>query len=436
MIWRGEAPYKDHLLCRTQEDLDGLLDEHREAAEALVAGSEWPGHDRLLVVCVDQIEERVVGVTSETADSELLFVVAEDRRNEGIGQLMVGALLPELGDVTEDEALSEDWYAPYLAVAGSSEGAGFLHSLTNEFGWKALALIDWSGFDEERDLWRKHRDEEKGRKRVLPPPRICEDLLEVQIYTWPDGSDVLLQIDTRHEHGDAFLVVRWIDLPSTWRDPTTGENDDPVFAIDPEHETGGHQRVTLDGTKRFPAALERKMVGLFLDLGIERPGSFQSSLVSWSSGDPVVVYPRFVPDDRWAARYDEARAWLDSGTKDDLLDEVPFFYLYRGKLAFKTFVNRPMETTKLTDEGWTAVWRANEGSSTWSMTLEGAVDEALFRELVLPESKRAAWEAERVERGTMLVPTAEEEEVFRLLGETLPFWWSSDRLVEWLRGRQ
>lgn len=435
-ILRGPTPYKDHLLCRTQEDLDGLRDEYRAEAEALVAASEWPEFDRLLVVCVDEKEDRVVGVTSETGDSEVLFLVAEDRRGEGIGQLMVEALLPEVEDVTEAEVLDEDWAAPYHAVAGSYDGAGFLHSLTGSLGWKAFALIEWSGFDEEKSLWRQDRARELGKKRVLPGLRRSgpdeQYIDEYRIYEWPDGSDALLQLDAYH--GEVYLVVRWIDLPSTWLDPTTGENEDPTFAVDSASESGGHQHVTLSGGRRFPAELEKKMVGLFLDLGVER--SLQSPSLVQSDLVQVVRYPRFVPEERWAARYDEARAWVGSQTKDDLLDEVPLFYLYRGQIEIRTFVDRPNQLVTKGEEGWTATWGWNDRSSTWNATLEGAVDEVLSRELVLPESAREEWDREHVERGTMLCPTEDEALIFRMMGETLPLWWDIEPLEAWLAGRQ
>lgn len=262
-LLRGQAPYRDHLLCRTEADLHGLLDEHRAAAEELIEQSEWPGFTEIVVSCVDEETGELVGVTSATGD-DLLFLVVEDRQGEGIGQLMAEALAEGLpADLTEEEAASEDYAPPWSAIAGSEAGASLLASLTQKLGWKAFALIDWSGYHEEKELWREYLEQTRSSLRELPPLRNDDAVRELLVYRWADGSQAVLQVT----HRDIVLLeVRWRGLPRNWIDPTTGKDSFPAFSIDPPSEAGGHQYLTLSNSHRFPDELERKVLGLLLDL--------------------------------------------------------------------------------------------------------------------------------------------------------------------------
>lgn len=433
-ILRGKAPYRDHLLCRTGEDLDGLLDEHREAAEALIASSEWPGFDHVVVACVDEREDELVGVTSAWGD-DLLFLVVEDRQGEGLGQLMAEALsegLPE--DLTEEEAASDDYQAPWSAIAGSEAGASLLASLPNKLGWKAYALIEWSGYDEEKEMWREYLEEASSGPRDLPPLRNDDRVSEILVYRWQDGSQAVLQL----EAGEVMLEVRWVHLPRTWIDPTTGKDTFPAFSVDSPTETGGHRHLTLSNSRRFPEELERKVLGLLLDLGVERPYN-QPSLVNHQWGVHAVGrYPRFVSDERWAGRYEEAKRSYQHQERDRLLGLVVGFQLHRGHLQVISSLYGPAVRNRVDEGGWTAEWSGTGAQvcSTFSRDLVEAVDEVLQSELVLPESQLESWEKEHVERGELVAPAPEEMVVYNLLGEECPIWWEFGRLLAWAKERR
>lgn len=155
-IHRGEE-WKAHLVCYTGRDLSDLREDLLEEAQKMTEASYWRGFDDLESVCVDEEKELVVGTTSINSDNEILFLVDRNRRQEGIATLMVESLMPRVQEATEESVLSGDWSPPYSAVAGSEEGASFLHSLSGRFGWKAWALIDWSGFDEEKAMFLEDR---------------------------------------------------------------------------------------------------------------------------------------------------------------------------------------------------------------------------------------------------------------------------------------
>lgn len=432
--FRGKTPYRDHLLCRTGEDLDGLSDEHREAAEELIASSRWSGFDHIVVACVDEREDELVGVTSATGD-ELLFLVVDDRRGEGIGQLMAEALAEELPeDLTEEEAASEDYQAPWSAIAGSEAGASLLASLPNKLGWKAFALIEWSGYDEEKEMWREYLEEARSRPRDLPLLRNDDRVVEILVYRWKDGSQAVLQL----EAGEVMLEVRWVHLPRTWIDPTTGKDTFPVFSVDSPSETGGHRHLTMSNSHRFPEELERKVLGLLLDLGVERPYN-QPSLVHHQWGAHAVGrYPRFVSDERWAGRYEEAQKTCRQMERDRLLGVVVGFQLHLGHLQVVSSIYEPAAWKKVDHRGWTAEWSGTGAQvcTAFSTSVEEAVDEALRSELVLPESQREAWEKEHVERGELVTPTPEEMSVYNLLGEECPIWWEFDCLLAWVEERR
>lgn len=170
----GAAPFQDHIAVYTGEELQQVIDSADPAglidqADTLIADSEWPGFDQILALAVDESTTdedgepigpegyRVVGVISDDGSGELLFLVDEEYQGQRIGRLMVQALLPEVDEATEEEVLNGDWSPPYHAIAGSEAGASFLHSLPQHFGWKAFALIGWSGYDDELEGWRESR---------------------------------------------------------------------------------------------------------------------------------------------------------------------------------------------------------------------------------------------------------------------------------------
>lgn len=203
----GRAPYQDHIVVYTGEDLQALMDSDDPAglidqADTLIANSEWPGFNQLLALAVDESTtdedgepigpagHRVAGIISDDGTGELLFLVDEEYQGQRIGRLMVKGLLPEVDEATKEEVISGDWSPPYSAIAGSEAGAAFLHSLPNEFGWKAYALIEWSGYDEDLELWREQQEEEEhaGSRHAGARIDVLRDMAIKQLQKAEPGS--------------------------------------------------------------------------------------------------------------------------------------------------------------------------------------------------------------------------------------------------------
>lgn len=55
---------------------------------------------------------------------------------------------------------------------------------------------------------------------------------------------------------------------------------------------------------------------------------------------------------------------------------------------------------------------------------------------ILPESKREWWERTQIERGTFVLPSPEEVEVFRILEEELPLLWPPETFEPWIETNQ
>jgi len=266
---------------------------------------------------------------------------------------------------------------------------------------------------------------------------------ERKIYEWADGSDAVVRLENfQGAVGDADLVVRWRGLGV---DPVNGQNYDPIFAFDPFEnrdepgEMRDRQILANHYAQSFPTALRKKLLGLFLDLGVGRPCSSPDLVSTQVGNEPTVPCPRFIPDDLWARRYEEARLVISDFEK---LQEP-----YLGEVRCLHIANHVGLGYV---QPWRAIWNferlaVSHGQplrarwyfkrSAMSDSFEGVVDRVLDREMILPESERTGWEAAHVERGTLLLPTREEVELFRLLGEPLPFWWPQVKLAEWLRER-
>jgi len=274
---------------------------------------------------------------------------------------------------------------------------------------------------------------------------------ERKIYEWADGSYAVVRLDNfQRVGGAADLVVRW-----------RGQNADIIFAFNPFEnrdepgEMRGRQILVYYLVQSFPTALRKKLLGLFLDLGVGRPCS-SSDLVSTQAGNaPSVPYPRFIPDDLWARRYEEvprteSQPWSPSKLEaEPYLGEIRCLHIANLGLGY----GQPWRAMWYTSMVYVPVWPSSTvptpmyGDRAWfdgvayfkrsamSDSFEGVVDRVLDWEMILPESERAGWEAAHVERGTLLLPTREEVELFRLLGEPLPFWWPQVKLAEWLRER-
>lgn len=254
------------------------------------------------------------------------------------------------------------------------------------------------------------------------------------VYEWPDG--VFVEMIVRRDSGlyGALFSIRRPDSSA------------PLFtmelvarAFQKKFELPMMVAFKSGSTSRpIDRAYLPKLIGFLLDLGVRRyPTSIhRRSLIAKDGGpsqkEDYAPYPRFVPDIRWESRYEEAKRFtqrehLAWSVEADLVTEK-----YLGLL--KSFEILPPEF--YLDDIWHATYSSMAIEHIESTYFHGLIDRVLDEELILPESGKTAWEAAHVERGTFVLPSQEEVEVYRILDEMLPLLLPMEQLEEWLRGQE
>lgn len=251
-------------------------------------------------------------------------------------------------------------------------------------------------------------------------------LTRFPVYVWPDGSEVELRIRAPGAvvsggvppHDSNLLMVKFPDETRLALRLKLGSESNW-----PAREWKYFIKKSWVGSDFSGADVpenRKKLLGFLYDLKLPMIGSSQYLVMNQNELDWIdFMGPTFIPDQTFEQRYEEARK---GG---------------RWKKIYAPFL--PGSKIKELHNGlWSATFpslseiRIREYRST---TLEEAVDWLLKETLVFPESQRSAWEAANVERGTWLLPTAEEIEIFHLLDEPLPFTWGYEELERWLMNR-
>ncbi len=238
----------------------------------------------------------------------------------------------------------------------------------------------------------------------------------VPIYRWQDGAEASVPAV---EEAEGAVEVKF-RFKSMYEPPLT------IFLAQPGEEGGRRVAWTI---RRSPLTRdsERKVASFLVGLGVEMSIFFPSLLVTNDEDASLVRYPRFVPDERFANRYAEAQALFDSGTSGTFLGVLPDVTARRPALVPRIDADAGQQMVLITI--------AHSGVGASGLTTPLAVDEFAKKQLLLPESSRERWERENIERGTWLIPSAEEVELYQMLGEGLPFWWGGDRFAAWLLER-
>lgn len=253
------------------------------------------------------------------------------------------------------------------------------------------------------------------------------------IYQWSDGSIVEMSPITQFgEGGRLRLCFRGL-LDSSSSSPTeyllsfmiSLNPDRAAFASSPSLANLMRQRgVSEEGVIEKYPQIQAQIRGLLLDLGVapNRAGV----LLRGASGD--ITTPLFVSEDLWNKRFELAK---DKSFGDNSFEAVPDYMgvgtIHRLQIAYDRL-----------NMNWRVFWIFGGSGgevSTTSDTFENAVGAVMKNNNIRPESERDSWEEESVERGTFLIPTPEEVEVFRILDEPLPFFLPGDEAGEWVRGR-
>lgn len=240
--------------------------------------------------------------------------------------------------------------------------------------------------------------------------------VEAVIYRWPDGSIVTCVVgDLLSGLGDLYFEICSPGEPKVelWLNGSTLFGEGPI-----------------------DEPTSKKVLGFFLDLGASRP--FLSSNLGLQLRAVPLQVPVYVPNDLWRNRFDQARQILQSKQSGDLL-------LWEVDIYIETENGEEDEEGERDeDSGWdhdrssvflTGLDEASFGFDFEGGSVEEVVDDFTSEHLILPESGQEAWESESVDRGSWVLPTLEEVEVYRALGEQLPFWWELEKLEAWLRER-
>lgn len=276
-----------------------------------------------------------------------------------------------------------------------------------------------------------------------------------KIYEWGDG----FRVDMIHvpNHRPKFMVVP-SRKPSRMRDFAlfTPEPGPPIHLL---LRLGESVNLHFRDEKRSWDYLqqERRLAGFALDLGIVKNVFFEGLFETGDWEDPSLVrYPKFVPDERFERRIEEAMEMWDScsswpkhqkksknrnflGCVHGMQMEVNHHQMLlswdvNGSGRRRTISSYRQYTPKAGEARQTP--KVQNAHPDLERVTERLVDMMLQSEgLVLPESSRQAWEEENVLKGKFLIPSPEEVEVFRILEEPLPFFWGDEALVQWLEGQ-
>ncbi len=240
-------------------------------------------------------------------------------------------------------------------------------------------------------------------------------MIRLRVYGWPDGE--IVQIDTLDE--DRV----WLNLP---------RGAPNAAQIEIVH---GRAKVwsvpALNG--RLDPLTERRIRAFLIDLGVQ------------SDPSGVVRMPTFVPDALWERRYEEAdrfvfkdEAVLGRRERDGAgrvwTTQAKNGERYLGVLSGLEIYDPDFRGT----DAWSAMWVNGgpiRGGDLQGPYFHQVVDRTLDEAMIFPEGVRTAWLAEHAEFGSWIFPSAEEVELFRLLGEDLPLLWPADRLRAWLEER-
>lgn len=248
---------------------------------------------------------------------------------------------------------------------------------------------------------------------------------QIPIYEWPDGS--FLSVLLREEGRDLLTgyVASFLPDVEIELQPETGV----VYTYNNQI---GNPPISASENQ------QKKILGWILDMGFQIYPLRMYSEISPGSGQKVQIgrYPRWIPDETWNLRYlSFSLNFWESAT--------PFLGVIRG------MVKEFQYSASFENDGIIVSWRTNSVGSSGSVYAEldetpeskeravvKIVDQICSSELLLPESQREAWESAHSERGRFTQLSPEQIELYRLLGEPLPYLLPTEELREWLSARQ
>lgn len=266
------------------------------------------------------------------------------------------------------------------------------------------------------------------------------------IYRWRDGSEVKLKLSVYPRANilngvtvlsDEGVVEFAMSVPGQWATVYLSPSiaDHPIVSV---------QDPSVNLFRSMPAS---KVRGFVYDLGADRYLPYSRNLLlslGRSRVNGLLPTPRWVSDEVWARRYELAKEYVfgELGkTPTSVLIDAESRPLYLGFVLGLTIET---ETSGLGTK-WHANTRISDPQHHWvGATLEELIDTLLADEQIRPKTGKSNdpvlhtalgqvdWEVVNVERGEFVLPDPSEVELYRALGETLPFFWSYERVREWL----
>lgn len=246
-----------------------------------------------------------------------------------------------------------------------------------------------------------------------PLPRT--DLLLV--YRWDDGTGLFLEPSGSWSDKLGKNVLVWYLLLQQ-------REGGPVLArLQPDQESGWFSIVgPSEQVRKELSAHGSYLRGFLLDVGARAVG--RSLLFSISRG-PVLDLPVFVSDEVWDGRYAAAESYSLESCRAP--SRKPFLGVVHG-LSLRV-------VARAVDDPSRSLWLARGGSDDHFICsmkpFREAVDRVVEDSDVRPERERRAWEEQNVRRGAWVVPTADELELFSVLGEPMPLLWNAEKLYAW-----
>lgn len=248
------------------------------------------------------------------------------------------------------------------------------------------------------------------------------------IYTWEDGSsvEVLWNPSPQNEMTRHFFFV-----------PRHGKEEAGSARFNP---------YALPKDRMFylymPDDWRAKVAGFFLDLG----GS-QDFASAPSPSVHISPYPIWMSDKDWEQR----TSVLTEGRLVEPDPEESGYMMPVARLAesqilpgeWNIYIMAPNDWRFVTGQKKNYAMQVPSSTGTYGRPIviraknaRRLVDKICERFHILPESKREWWEKNQVERGTFVLPSPEEVEMFRLLDEELPFLWPPETFEPWIEAQE
>lgn len=248
------------------------------------------------------------------------------------------------------------------------------------------------------------------------------------VYRWEDGStvDVVWWSSPEGEMRQFLFVSSKAkesgDLRARFSPRTPGE--DRMFHV------------------HVPDEWRNKMAGFFLDLGGKQDFAFGPDPSPYNS-----PYPIWMSDKDWEHR----ASVLTEGRLIERDPEESDYMMYVARLAESQVLPGEWNIYIMAPDDWRFVTGGKKNfskhvpskSGTYGLPIviraksaKKLVDKICDYFHILPESKRDWWEKTQVERGTFIVPSPEEVEVFRILEEELPLLWPPETFDSWIEAQE